>query len=187
MQQFKNSGTNTRQDNLKYDVYIFQFLVGRLLDFVTDIAFSERLLVVSYLESRTSIITFGKNLEFPGTPSCSQTNNGSTNSSGGNFENISQCDPKIHVHDLLGPPARRYLNPSYSTILSAVKIFLQYILDITILHFFNSFIIKIGKKDSFIRRFFCGPILVVDIRSRSFPMDTSTSRRRQGKPNDVFS
>ena len=77
---------------------------------------------MSYLESRISIITFGKNLEFPGTPSCPQTNNSSTNSGGGNFENISQCDPKIHVHDLLGPPARRYFESSYSIIVSAAKI-----------------------------------------------------------------
>ena len=87
-----------------------QFLVGRLLDFVTDVAFSERLLVVCYLESRITIVTFGKALEFPGTPSQAHSKSSSHNiNCGGNFENISQCDPKIHVLDLLGPPARRYV------------------------------------------------------------------------------
>ena len=87
----------------------FQFLVGRLLDFVTDVAFSERLLVVSYLESRITVVTFGKKLEFPGSPSSSYfpSASTSTNTSGCNFENIVQCDPKIYVLDLLGPPARR--------------------------------------------------------------------------------
>ena len=89
------------------EMLCFQFLVGRLLEFVTDVAFSERLLVVTYLESRITIVTFGKILEFPGTPSYTLT---SGSSHGNNFENIAQCDPKIHVLDLLGPPARRYMN-----------------------------------------------------------------------------
>ena len=63
--------------------------------------------MVSYLESRITIVTFGKTLEFPGTPSYSHPSSSSGNTGGGNFENIAQCDPKIHVLDLLGPPARR--------------------------------------------------------------------------------
>ena len=75
--------------------------MGRLLDFVTDVVFSERLLVVSYLESRITIVTFGKILEFPGSPFSSYFSSASnaTNTIGGNFENIVQCDPKIHVLD----------------------------------------------------------------------------------------
>ena len=89
----------------------FQFLVGRLLDFVTDIAFSEQLMIVTYLESRITIVTFGKALEFPSSPISSNSTqfaSSTTTASGGNFENIAQCDPKIYVLDLLGPPGRRY-------------------------------------------------------------------------------
>ena len=40
-----------------------QYLVGKLLDYVTDVAFSQKLLIVTYLESRVTIVRFGKDPE----------------------------------------------------------------------------------------------------------------------------
>ena len=40
-----------------------QYLVGKLLDYVTDVAFSQKLLIVTYLESRVTIVSFGKDPE----------------------------------------------------------------------------------------------------------------------------
>lgn len=71
-------------DKITYD----KFLVGRLLDFITDVQFNQKLIIVTYLESRVTLVTFGK----PGNSV---------------FENIAQCEPKVHLLDLLGPPGRR--------------------------------------------------------------------------------
>ena len=64
-----------------------KFLVGKLLDYVTDVAFSDRVMIVSYLESRVTIVSFGKDWE--------------------GQETLAQADPKITVVDMLGPPGKR--------------------------------------------------------------------------------
>ena len=72
---------------ITYDKY----LVGKLLDYVTDIAFTSKLIVVAYLESRVTLINFAKPLEFTDEA----------------YEGIAQGDPKIQMLDLLGPTGRR--------------------------------------------------------------------------------
>ena len=41
-----------------------KYLIGKLLDYITDIAFTSKLIVVAYLESRVTLINFTKPLEF---------------------------------------------------------------------------------------------------------------------------
>ena len=72
---------------ITYDKY----LVGKLLDYITDIAFTSKVIVVAYLESRVTLVNFNKPLEF----------------SDESYESISQGDPKLHMLDLLGPTGRR--------------------------------------------------------------------------------
>ena len=67
-----------------------KYLVGRLLDFIADVQFSSRHLVVTYLESRVHVIHFGKVLNF-----C------------GDFDSLANFDPKINLVDILGPAGRR--------------------------------------------------------------------------------
>ena len=72
------------------DTFFFQYLVGKLLDYVTDVAYSKRVLIVTYLESRVTIVSFGKDVDLETTD-----------------VSLSQCDPKITVIDMLGPPGKR--------------------------------------------------------------------------------
>jgi hypothetical protein len=67
-------------------------LVGKLLDYITDMTFTTKVIVVTYLESRVTILTFGKPLDFLNPDCC---------------DNIAQADPKLQIIDLLGPPGRR--------------------------------------------------------------------------------
>ena len=68
-----------------------KYLIGKLLDYITDIAFTSKLIVVAYLESRVTLINFTKPLEF----------------SDESYESVAQGEPKIQLVDLLGPPGRR--------------------------------------------------------------------------------
>ena len=72
---------------ITYDKY----LSGKLLDYITDFAFTSKMVVVTYLESRVTLISFAKPLDFT-----DET-----------YESIAQGEPKVHVLDLLGPPGRR--------------------------------------------------------------------------------
>lgn len=68
-------------EKISYDKY----LVGKLLDYITDIVFTSKVIVVTYLESRVTLITFGKPLDF-----------------NQDHESIAQAEPKISMLDLLG-------------------------------------------------------------------------------------
>ena len=72
---------------ITYDKY----LIGKLLDYITDIVFTSKVIVVTYLESRVTLIHFAKHLDF----------------SDEAYESITQGDPKMQMLDLLGPPGRR--------------------------------------------------------------------------------
>ena len=65
-----------------------KYLIGKLLEYITDVAFTSKVLIVTYLESRVTCITFTKPLEFT-------------------EDSIGANDPKIQMLDLLGPPGRR--------------------------------------------------------------------------------
>ena len=67
-----------------------KYLVGRLLDFITDVQFSSRHLIITYLESRVHLVHFGKTLDFHGT-----------------FDSLASFEPKISLVDILGPAGRR--------------------------------------------------------------------------------
>jgi len=66
-----------------------KYLVGKLLDHVTDFCFTSKCIVVAYLESRVSIVTFGRSVEFL------------------KCDSLVQWEPKIHTLDLYSPPGRR--------------------------------------------------------------------------------
>ena len=68
-----------------------KYLIGKLLDYITDIAFTSKLIVVAYLESRVTLINFTKPLEFLDE----------------SYESVAQGEPKVQLLDLLGPPGRR--------------------------------------------------------------------------------
>ena len=76
--------------SLSIQFSFFQYLCGRLLDFVTDVSFSSKMMIVTYLESRVTIIKFGRDVDF---------------ASG---DSIEKADPKVHLVDILGPAGRRY-------------------------------------------------------------------------------
>ena len=67
-----------------------KFLVGKLLDYISDVAFTSKVIIVTYLESRVTIITFTKPLNF-------QVDDA----------NLAQAEPKLQLLDLLGPSGRR--------------------------------------------------------------------------------
>jgi len=66
-----------------------KYLVGKLLDHVTDFCFTSKCIVVAYLESRVSVVTFGRTVEFV------------------KCDTLVQWEPKIHTLDLYSPPGRR--------------------------------------------------------------------------------
>ena len=65
-----------------------KYLVGKLLEYITDVAFTSKVIIVTYLESRVTCINFTKPLDFT-------------------EDSIGQNEPKIQMLDLLGPPGRR--------------------------------------------------------------------------------
>ena len=67
-----------------------KYLVGKLLDYISDVAFTSKVIIVTYLESRVSIITFTRSLNFQADDA-----------------NLAQAEPKVQLLDLLGPPGRR--------------------------------------------------------------------------------
>ena len=67
-----------------------KYLIGKLLDYISDVAFTSKVIIVTYLESRVTIITFTKPLDFQ--EPC---------------DNLAQAEPKLQLLDLLGPPGRR--------------------------------------------------------------------------------
>ena len=80
---------------------IFQFLVGRLLDFSSDASFSSRHLVVSYLDSRLTLVTFR--------PAPQSFSGG-----GGGRTELAECETpmdrreaRVALVDVMGPAARR--------------------------------------------------------------------------------
>ncbi len=73
-----------------------KYLVGKLLDNATHLAFTNRVLIATYFESRVTVVTFGKPLDF-----------GASDPGGGEGDTLAAADPKISVIDLLGPPGRR--------------------------------------------------------------------------------
>ena len=60
-----------------------KYLIGKLLDYITDVAFTSKILIVTYLESRVTCITFTKPLDFT-------------------EDSVGQNDPKFQILDLLG-------------------------------------------------------------------------------------
>jgi WD40 repeat protein len=66
-----------------------KYLVGKLLDHVTDFCFTSKCIVVAYLESRVSVVTFGRSVEFL------------------KCDSLVQWEPRIHTLDLYSPPGRR--------------------------------------------------------------------------------
>lgn len=74
-----------------YKITFDKYLMGKLLDYITDFAFTSKIIVVTYLESRVTLISFTKHLEFGDEA----------------YESIAQGEPKLQVIDLLGPPGRR--------------------------------------------------------------------------------
>ena len=68
-----------------------KYLVGRLLEFVTDVQFTARRIFVTYLESRVTLVHFGRPIDFADAA----------------FEGLAQCEPRVSTVDLLGPAGRR--------------------------------------------------------------------------------
>ena len=66
-----------------------KYLVGKLSDHITDFVLTSRVAVVSYLESKLTVITFGRPVNFL---SC---------------ESLVSCEPKVHQVELHCPPGRR--------------------------------------------------------------------------------
>ena len=66
-----------------------KYLVGKLSDHITDFVLTSRVVVVSYLESKLTVITFGRPVNFV---SC---------------ESLVSCEPKVHHVELHCPPGRR--------------------------------------------------------------------------------
>ena len=66
-----------------------KYLVGRLSDHITDLVFTSRVIVVTYLDSKLTLISFGREVNFV---SC---------------ESLVSCDPKLHHVELHCPPGRR--------------------------------------------------------------------------------
>jgi len=66
-----------------------KYLVGKLFDHVTDFCFTSKCIIAAYLESRISVVTFGRSIEFV------------------KCDSIIQWDPKLHILDLPSPPGRR--------------------------------------------------------------------------------
>ena len=71
---------------------LLQYLVGRLLEFITDVQFTSRRIFVTYLESRVTIVQFGRQIDFADAAY-----------DGG----VAQYDPRVSTVDLLGPAGRR--------------------------------------------------------------------------------
>ena len=72
--------------------FIFpQYLVGKLADSVTAVEFSTRLILVTYLEPKVTIVRLGKEINF----------------SLGQPDSLEKCDPRISTVDILGQTARR--------------------------------------------------------------------------------
>ena len=73
--------------------FLFQYLVGRLLEFITDVQFTSRRIFVTYLESRVTIVQFGRQIDFAD----------AAYEAGG----VAQYEPRVSTLDLLGPAGRR--------------------------------------------------------------------------------
>ena len=71
---------------------MIQYLVGRLLEFITDVQFTNRRILVTYLESRVTLVHFGRPIDFADAAY-----------EGG----VAQFDPRVSTLDLLGPAGRR--------------------------------------------------------------------------------
>ncbi len=78
-------------------------MVGKLLDHISQVHFDSKLIVVTYLVSKITFITFGKPVHF-NTRETDQPEKSKP------FENLAQFDPKIQVLDILGPAGRRYID-----------------------------------------------------------------------------
>lgn len=72
--------------------FLLQYLVGRLLEFITDVQFTSRRIFVTYLESRVTIVQFGRQIDFADAAY-----------EGG----VAQYEPRVSTLDLLGPAGRR--------------------------------------------------------------------------------
>ena len=81
---------------------LFQFLVGRLLDHISQVHFSSRMMIVTYLVSKVTIVTFAKPLHFLTRDIDTQQDKMKP------FENLAQFEPKVQVLDILGPAGRRW-------------------------------------------------------------------------------
>ncbi len=68
-----------------------KYLVGKLAEYITDVAFTSKLILITYLESRVTYVNFATPLNFDDE----------------NYESVSQGDPRVQMLDLLGPPGRR--------------------------------------------------------------------------------
>ena len=85
-------------DKLKLD--FFQFLVGRLLEHISQVHFDSRAMIVTYLVSKVTLVTFAKPLHF-------HTRDADLQEKLKPFENLAQFEPKVQVLDILGPAGRR--------------------------------------------------------------------------------
>ena len=82
-------------------ISVDRFLVGRVLDFASDAQFSRRHLVVSYLDSRLTFVTFGRSDSSPG-------GGGDGEDESGWFEQpLDRMEPRVALLDVLGPAGRR--------------------------------------------------------------------------------
>ena len=87
------------------NIFFFQFLVGRLLEHISQVHFSSKMIIVTYLISKVTLITFGKAVHFHTKENQPDSNQPEKVKP---FENLAQFDPKVQVLDILGPAGRRY-------------------------------------------------------------------------------